>query len=198
MQVTAIKQQVKRTSRYSVFVDNKYRFSLSEAGLISSGLSVGKDLSREELEALKETAVFDKAYGNTVALLARRQHSEWEVRDYLRRKNSPAPLTNEILNKLSVNGLVNDVKFAAMWIENRRLLRPISRRRLAYELKQKRVNEEVIQKALEEDETDDGSVLKELITKKRKQSRYQDNLKLMRYLSRQGFSYSDIKTALET
>jgi len=39
--------------------------------------------------------------------------------------------------------------------------------------------------------------LRELIAKKRQQSRYQDKLKLMQYLSRQGFGYGDIKTVLE-
>ena len=39
-------------------------------------------------------------------------------------------------------------------------------------------------------------VLKELIERKRKQTKYKDDLKLMQYLTRQGFSYDHIKTAL--
>jgi len=50
---------------------------------------------------------------------------------------------------------------------------------------------------LEEDETDERQVLRELIERKRRQAKYQDNIKLMQYLSRQGFSYGDIKSALE-
>lgn len=196
MQITSIKQQIKREGRYSVFVDGKYSFSLSELGLINSGLHVGQEISKEELEKLKDTALYDKFYNNVLNLLARRVRSEWEIRDYLKRKNSPAPLIEEILNKLSNNNYVNDREFARMWVENRRLLRPTSRRKLMAELKAKRVSEEDIKKALEQDETDEEQVLKELVAKKRKIARYRDDQKLMRYLADQGFNYTDIKSAL--
>jgi SOS response regulatory protein OraA/RecX len=50
---------------------------------------------------------------------------------------------------------------------------------------------------LAEDETDERAVLRELIDRKRRQLRYQDNLKLMRYLVGQGFSYDDVKSVLQ-
>lgn len=37
-----------------------------------------------------------------------------------------------------------------------------------------------------------------MITRKRRQIKYQDNDKLMQYLARQGYGYGDIKTALQT
>ena len=82
-------------------------------------------------------------------------------------------------------------------MDNRRLLKSISKRRLAQELRQKRISDDIIQTALNNDEADELGVLRELIAKKRLQTRYQDDLKLMQYLSRQGFSYGDIKTVLE-
>lgn len=48
---------------------------------------------------------------------------------------------------------------------------------------------------LAEDETDERQVLRELIAKKRKTSRYQDD-QLIAYLARQGFAYDDIKAAI--
>ena len=81
-------------------------------------------------------------------------------------------------------------------MRNRRLLKAVSKRRLMQELRQKRIADDVIQQVLAEDETDDRNVLRELVERKRRQSKYQDNLKLMQYLARQGFSYDDIKAAL--
>ncbi len=196
MRISSIKQQVKRAERYSVFVDDKYSFSLSELGLINSGLHVGQEIDKEELEGLKDTALYDKFYNNVLNLLARRPRSEWEIHDYLKRKDSPAPLIEKILNKLSKNGYVNDKEFARIWIENRRLLRPTSRRKLIAELKQKRVSQEAITEAIGQDETDETQVLKDLIAKKRKIARYQDDQKLMRYLAGQGFNFDNIKSAL--
>ncbi len=196
MKITKISQQVKRADRYSIFVDEKYSFSLSEAALITSGLHSGQELTQQELEQCKDSSKFDKLYNRTLMLIARRPRSRWELEDYLRRKDSPAPLTEQILNRLSKAGYVDDSKFAQLWVENRRLLRPTSKRKLIQELRQKRISQEVIDQTLREDEADEQSVLRELIIKKRRQTKYQDNLKLMQYLARQGFGYGDIKEVL--
>lgn len=196
MKITAIKQQVKNTQRYSIFVDGKYSFSLSELALINSELKLGQELTKTELAKLKEESDFDKAYNRVLNLLARRVRSEWEVRDYLKRKKYNAEMTEKILNKLSDRRLINDLAFAQAWVENRRLLKSTSKRRLIQELRQKRVSDEIIDEVMETDETDELEVLKELVAKKRQQTRYKDDLKLMQYLSRQGFNYDDIKRAL--
>lgn len=197
MQITDVKQQIKRSDRYSIFVDGKYAFSLSEGGLVDSRLHIGQEVTKEELEKLKDTALLDKIYNKVLGLLARRQRSEWEIREYLKRNETPPLLTEEILNKLSELNYVDDKKFATMWVENRRLLKSTSLRRLKLELKQKRVPDEMIQEVLVDDETDEKQVLRELVEKKQKITRYQDKQKLMQYLIRQGFNYGDIKDVLK-
>jgi regulatory protein len=197
MKITDIKQQVKRQNRYSVYVDGKYACSFSDGELLNLGLRVGQELTEGELAKLKDDSRLDKAYSATLNLISHRPRSEWELRDYLKRKGVAGEDTETILNKLSNLDYVNDQDFARRWIENRRLLKPVSKRRLSQELRQKRVPDEVIKTALEEDKTDESTVLRELIERKRKQSRYQDDLKLMQYLARQGFSYDDIKSALD-
>lgn len=196
MKVTNIKQQVKRQNRYSIYIDGKYSFSLSDTELLKSGIKIGKEYDQQELDELQDTAVLDKAMMRSLDYLARRPRSEWEVRDYLKRKDYDSPTIDTILNKLSDYGYIDDVKFAQAWISNRRILKPTSLRRLQQELMQKHVSKTDIESALETDEGDEPAVLKELITKKQQQSRYQDEQKLIAYLLRQGFNYGDIKTAL--
>jgi regulatory protein len=194
MQITAIKQQVKRADRYSVFVDGKYAFSLSESGLIESRLASGKELDAAELKDLKKVAGLDKAYGQALRYVAIRQRSEWEMQTYLKRKEVDAEAAQEIIRRLRDLSLLSDLDFARSWVANRRLLKSVSKRKLQLELRQKQVPGEVIDQVLAEDETDERDALKELIEKKR--SRYPDEQKLMQYLARQGFSYNDIKNAL--
>jgi len=196
MKITAIKQQVKRAERYSIYVDGKYAFSLSEGGLLKAGLGINQEVSQAKLAELQETAVLDKGYDRALNLISRRPRSEWELQDYLKRKDYEPDAIQKILNMLSDRGYVNDADFARRWVESRRLLKATSKRRLRQELKQKRVPDEIIDEALAADETDEQSVLKELIAKKRQQTCYQDKLKLMQYLSRQGYNYDDIKSAL--
>lgn len=196
MKITDIKQQVKRKDRYSIFIDGKYSFALSESGLLSAGLSVGKELSNAELDDLKTVSVEDKAVYRVLDLIARRPRSEGEIRDYLRRKKYKAEEIEKTVNTLSIKGYINDEDFALRWMENRRLLKPISRRRLGLELRQKKISNQIVSKTLETDETDEKEVISELITKKRRQTRYQDDQKLIQFLIRQGFNYQDIKSVM--
>jgi regulatory protein len=197
VKITSIKQQEKRKDRYSIFVDGKYAFSLSESALLEQKLASGQELDKARLKDFKKLSADDKAYGNALRYVTMRPRSVWEMESYLRRKQVDEPVAKNIIAKLERIGFLDDAAFAKTWIENRRLLKATSKRRLIQELKQKRVAENVIQQALESDETDEREALRDLVAKKGQQSKYKnDKLKLMQYLARQGFNYDDIKSVL--
>lgn len=196
MKVTSIKAQVKRAGRYSIFVDEQYSFSLSDTALLDAKLVVGQELSKEELQSLKQLSVDDKLYGQVLGYIALRPRSTWEVQMYMQKKHCPASLQESILNKLSKLRLLDDLSFARSWVQSRRLLKPISKRRLQLELRQKRIGDDIVREVLADDEVSDNDALLELIARKRKLSKYKDATKLMQYLARQGFGYDDIKQAL--
>ncbi len=197
MKITKIKQQEKRPDRYSIFVDGVYSFSFGESELLNSGLRLNLELSAEQLQGLKDTSVMDKAYDRVINLISIRRRSRWEIEQYLKHKDYPPALIHSILNKLSNKNYIDDLAFARAWVSSRRLLKAISQRKLSLELRAKRISDDNIRLALSEDETDENEVLEELVAKKRKISRYQDDLKLMQYLARQGYNYEDIKIALK-
>ena len=194
MKITKIARQVKRADRYSIYLDGSYSFSLGEAELLKLGLHSGQEFSEEELAQYKDESAYGKWFDRTLNLLSFRLRSEWELRDYLRRKDCPPEITDKILNKLNINGYVNDEQFAKRWVENRRLLKSTSKRRLSQELRQKRIDQSIIDQALADDETDELDIWRGVVSKKR--GRYPDKLKFMQYLARQGYSYDDIKTVL--
>jgi len=198
MQITAIKQQERLKGRYSVYVDDKYAFSLSADALLNEKLHNGQALDEAQLKAYKKLSADDKAYGLALAYVARRMRSRFELTDYFRRKEYDEALSEQLLKRLEDLRLIDDVAFAEAWVRNRRLLKSVSKRRLTQELRQKRVADSIIEQTLQGDETDDREVLQELIVKKRRQTKYQDDLKLMQYLARQGFGYDDIKSALQS
>lgn len=194
MKITAITAQVKRPGRYSVYVDGKFAVGISTNDLLSLGLTNGQELSGSELDMLKQQSELSKAYDKILNLLSFRPRSEWEIRSYLKRKNQSHALIEKLLNMLSEHGYVDDKKFAERWVENRRLLKPISSLKLRAELKQKNIANDIIEEVLKADTTDEQEILKVLI--ERKARRYPDRQKLMAYLARQGFRYDDIKKAL--
>lgn len=196
MNITTIKQQLKRPDRYSIFVDGKYALSLSESALLASKIANGQEIDQLELEDFKKLSLDDKVYGQALRYVALRTRSQWEMANYLKRKQVEEPVAQKIIAKLTELQFLDDEIFAKAWVANRRLLKPVSHRRLIQELKQKRVAKEIIENVLAGDPTDETNILSEIIKLKRKQTRYQDNLKLMQYLGRQGFNYDDIKSAL--
>ncbi len=196
MNITNIKQQERLKGRYSVFVDGKYSFSLSDTALLDARLSVGQELTGEDVKRYKQLSLDDKVYSNALRYAAMRRRSTWEMESYLQRKQASSDLAQQVMDKLMHLGFIDDLAFAQTWVENRHLLKPTSKRKLQQELKAKRVPNEVIDQVLREDAVEDTSELQTMITRKRRQTKYQDDEKLMQYLARQGFGYEDIKNAL--
>lgn len=198
MKITAIKQQVKRADRYSIFVDGKYEFSLSDTALLENKLATGQELTEGQVREYKQLSVDDKLYNLTLRYVALRPRSRWEIEFYLERKKASPALAESILNKLSNIGLIDDEKFAEAYVNDRRLLRPASRRKMTAELRKKHVAGDIIEKAIGSGREDEQAALQAIIESKRRQSKYRDDLKLMQYLARQGFNYGDIKEALQS
>jgi regulatory protein len=198
MKVSSIKAQINNSGRFSIFIDGNYIFSLGESGLLKSKLIVGQELSQKEIDIFKQQSEDDLLYQKAFQYAAARMRTAWEVKNFLERHGGSEELVPYTLNKLSNLSLIDDEKYARTYIEDRQNLHPSSRRKIILELHKKHIAEDIIQRATsdEVEQTDELSSLRTIIQSKRKQSRYQDNLKLMQYLSRQGFSYSDIKTVL--
>lgn len=197
MKISAIKSQVKRAGRYSIFVDEKYSFSLSEQALLEARIVIGQELDTRRLEELKSLSHDDKIYNAVLNYLAIRPRSTWEIQTYLKRKEATEELVSDILSRLTAKRLLDDRDFAERWVASRTLLKPTSKRKLSLELKVKHVPNEIITEVLASDDVQDGAILLDIVARKRKQSKYQDDTKLMQYLARQGFNYEDIKDALK-
>ena len=197
MKITSIRTQVKNTNRYSVFVDGKYSFSLGADALLQSHLVTGDELTEADIRTYKKLSAEDKAFSLSLAFVVRRMRSEGELQDYFNRKEYAPELAEQITGRLKKLNFVDDEEFARRWVENRRLLKATSTKKLRLELRQKKVSNDIIQKVLGEDQTDERSVLRGLVEKKRKLTKYRDDpQKLMRYLASQGFGYDDIKSVL--
>ena len=171
---------------------------MSDTALLESKLANGQELTQKRVREFKQLSADDKVYGNVLRFLAIRPRSKWEIEFYLERKKASPALVDKLLNKLSNVGLIDDQKFAEAFVNDRRLLRPTARRKLIQQLRQKRVAGEVIESVVGNEPEDERAALKTIIEQKRRQPKYQDDLKLMQYLARQGFSYGDIKTALQS
>lgn len=207
MKITALKTQVRDKSRINVSVDGKYRLSLDMLQVVELGLRTGMEISEERLVALEEESQYGKLYTRSLEYVLTRPRSQREMRDYLYRKTRDTPtkmgtmrkgvskeLTERVFDRLFEKGYLNDEKFARFWVENRNVRKGSSMRKLQAELSAKGVNSEIISAVLEESDRSDSDELKKIIIKKA--PKYDDTQKLIAYLARQGFRYSDIQEAL--
>jgi regulatory protein len=198
VKITALKAQVKRVDRVSVFVDGKYSFSLSQNQVLDLKLRSGLEVTENDIAKFKSASDFGKSFERVLNFVTIRPRSVKEVVDYCKRKKIESADADIILEKLTARRYVNDENFARAWIENRRLGKKTSARKLKLELKQKGLSDEVVNSAMAVSGFNEDDSLKNLIDKKRKNSRYAaDPQKLMQYLARQGFGFDQIKQALK-
>ena len=208
LKITSISAQKRDKDRVNVSVNGKYRLSLDIFQLVDLGIKIGKEYTEEELTALEDESQFGKLYMRALEYCLMRPHSQRELKDYLYRKTRDTrtkegtvrkgvsvALTERVFERLQTKGYIDDEKFASYWIENRNLRKGSSKRRLSAELSAKGVDRTIIERLLSETDRDDKTELQKIIDKKR--PRYDDEQKFMSYLARQGFSYDDIKSALQ-
>ena len=208
LKITSISLQVRDKNRVNVSVNGKYRFSLDYTQIADLGVKVGNEYTEEQLTDLENESQFGKLYMRALEYSLMRPHSQYELSQYLYRKTRDTltktgsikkgvskELTARVFDRIIEKGYVNDEAFARCWIENRQLRKGISKRKLQAELASKGVNRSIVESLLSETErTDEDEILKII---EKKASRYDDEQKLIAYLARQGFSYDDIKQAID-
>ena len=210
--LTDIREAVRDQNRVNLYIDGKFFCSLDISQVVDFHLKIGQAIDDELKSQLKRASDFGKLYSRTLEYVFSRPHSIKEVRDYLHRKTLDKPVrvknrkTNEyitqirkgydssliepILRRLDEHGYLDDEKFARAWIENRNVKRGTSLKKLRNELALKGIDSRIVDKVLSENLRDDRDELRKVIA--RKQNKYDDRQKLIQYLMRQGFNYSDV------
>ena len=197
MKITALKQQIKNVDRVSIFVDNKYSFSLILDDILLYKLKKGLELREADVVVFKKLSNDGKLRLRAYEWLMGRPHSTRELTDYLRRKKAEPDLVAELVQDFTQKGTLNDAYFAD-WFYEKSIRKNKSMRAAQNELRVKGIDLLTIQSIVSREENmgTEAGALQHLITKLSSRPRYADQAKLIRYLLSKGFSYSDVKTAL--
>ena len=192
-QITALKAQKRNHQRVSVYLDGDFAFGLSR--IVAAWLHVGQELSTEKIAELKIEDELEFAYQRAIRYIGYRMRSVSEVQHKLKQQDIDTVVIENVIERLQKSGLLNDLSFAQMWIENRTEFRPRSHRMLAVELKKKGIQSDIISQIIEETTSDE--ILAYTAAKKQarkyKHLEWQDfRRKLSSFLARRGFSYSTI------
>lgn len=166
------------------------------ATLADLKLSRGKRLNEAESTMLGFRSECSYWQGRCLRKLATRPQSKQELLSFLNGSHVSSAAAEHILDYLCEKQYVNDQAFAEWYV---RIMRQKFKSDAAVKwgLRQKGITAGIVESVLDEPADLSVNRLKDLIQKKRRSSRYQDPQKLMAYLSRQGFAYQDIKSALQ-
>jgi len=125
-----------------------------------------------------------------------RPRSEWEIKNWLKKKKINKEQADKLFNQLKSMGFVDDKAFCLWWIEQRLLFRPKSRRMLIEELKQKGISRQLLEEIMTglENIPKDEELAKLIIEKKKNKLPKE---KLISLLERRGFSWNTIKSVLK-
>jgi regulatory protein len=205
--------QKKSTSRVNVYFSS-FTIGISAKISFENKLSSGVNLSSSDLKKIIAADFLEKAVDKGLRLIGNRPHSEAEISQKLRvYLGKTIKMTSqktkldfsEILPSVGADALavlkgknfINDEVFTNWWIEQRAEFRPRSKRQLYFELVQKGIERNLIERKLSGVDYDEKSAAVLLIEKKLKimpksMSDTEKKNKLIAYLSRKGFSFSQI------
>lgn len=197
--ITAMKPQ-RNGKRANVYLDGKFGFGLDLENLVRLGLKVDQELSEEEVVEIVKKAELQKTLDKLLRFATLRPRSEKEIKDWFKRKKVHPGLYEELFKRLKHLELVDDVKFAQWWVEQRQEFSPKSKKILNQELKMKGIGKEVIEDVLGKAGIDEEKMIKELLIKKaykwRALPRRQAGQKKFQYLAGKGFGWEVIEKVL--
>jgi len=201
--ITRIEAQKKRKNRLSIFLDEEFAFGLDIAVLARFNLKKGDTLAADRVEEILQAEETRRVRENAFRYLARRAHSEKELRDKLLRKQYAEDVVCRVLEEMKAEGFVDDLDFARAFAGHRLSVKPVGARRLRSELWQKGVADKIVDQVVQEAYAEMNEEHYARLLLMRQRGRYKDLDELQRkkrlqdLLLRRGFGWETIHTVME-
>ncbi len=150
MIITKIERQKKNKSRFSIFVDEQYAFSVSEDVYARFVLHQEQTLTESEQEAIEKAEIESSVKRFALRYRSYRPRSKKEVVDYLRKKGFDDTHIQQAIIYLDDNKLLNDEEFARMLCRDKLTLKPLGKLAMKQLLFKKGIERGIIEKILTE------------------------------------------------
>lgn len=198
--ITSIKQQ-KNKNRVNVYLDGKFGFGIDLENFVKLHLRVEQELTEREIAEIVKKSDFQKTLEKLLRFAMMRPRSEKEIRSWLWRKKVPEVMYKDYFCRLKHFELVDDVKFARWWVEQRREFSPRAERIIKQELLIKGIKKDIIDNVLGESKVDEVKVAVGLLSKKKRgwKALGKEVLakKSLEFLLRKGFDWEVARKAVK-
>lgn len=183
-----------------IYIDDEYRATVDSDYWYSEKCRNYKEINEEELTELLDAVSFRRAYNKGLDLLSRRPHGTRELIKKLCEKGHEKGAAEKACDRLSELGLLNDEEFARMLANELYERKGYGIKRIKQELIFRGLDREIAENAIESLDIDTQTRII-LVIKKKYFNKIDDEKGRKRAidgLMRLGYSYSDIKTALNS
>lgn len=152
--------------------------------------TMGEKSEHEQRQTLKDSAF---------RLLARREHSQFELRQKLAQKGWPKSWIVELVNWLAEEGWQSDERFAQSFVRDKLMQRQGRLKIIAQATQQRGLDRELLEQVLAQHEVDWRSQCREVHARKFGEQPPEDKkqwAKRVRYLQQRGFNSDEIFAVL--
>lgn len=198
MKLTA---QSGRRDKVHILLDGEYKITTNADFWNKCSYADGDEIDEAEFEALCGKINCAKALKKCGDFIGRREYSAKQVKDKLLQNGFDEEIAENAVQKCLDSALIDDRRFARAYVFHLYSTKSLPLARIRYELSAAGVDKSIAEEELEAAEIDDvQSIIK--IVKRKYLSRVDfDNKKevekLTLSLARRGFSFADIKNALD-
>ncbi len=189
-----------KANKIHIFVDEEYRTTVDSDYWYSEKYRNYKEINEEELTELLNAVSFRRAYNKGLDLLSRRPHGTKELIKKLCEKGYEKESAQKACERLLELGLLNDEEFARILANELYERKGYGIKRIKQELIFRGIDREIAENAIESLDIDTQTRII-LVIKKKYINKLDDEKGRKRAidgLMRLGYSYSDIKTALNS
>nr|WP_317449314.1 regulatory protein RecX [uncultured Sellimonas sp.] len=187
-------------TKFQIYLDGQFAFVLYKSELSSCHLKDGESVTDEQIEMILKEIVLKRAKRKAMSLLQSMDRSERELRDRLMRQDFPEETVDQALRYVKAFGYVDDRRYVESFILSRKGHK--SKREIYAELSRKKVDAEIVDEMMERcyEEDDSGEAIRHLLRKKHYDPVHasaEEKQKIYAYFARKGFSYGEIKKAMD-
>lgn len=150
MVITKIERQKRNKSRFSIFVDEKYAFSVGEDVFARFVLHTDQELTSAERAEIENAELESSVKKIALRYRSYRPRSTKEIRDYLYKKGFDEKNIERALSYLQENKLLNDAEFARMLCRDRLTLKPVGKATMKQLLLKKGIDKTIIDEIVPE------------------------------------------------
>lgn len=187
-----------RGKKIHLMIDDEYQITTDVDFWAEHYIKDGTEIDDNQWQELVDVINYRKAINKCYDLLSRRDHSVKELRDKLLR-TSDEKNADRAIEKMLELGYLDDEKYAKLLVNHLLNSKKMSKAFVKQEMYKRGISSDIISTTLEEIEIDNVPSIVALL-----QTKYRNKLtaengqdKVIASLMRKGFSYADVKTALD-